>query len=190
VSDGGETLPSDEAASDDPARTDMGRLLVDNVDGTVRLESELRLICTTEGGEIDHVVRRVTTFAFAVAAVVGTLALARIAPRPVGLFAATWVVAAIVARGWSTRRLREHGRFTFDFDRGVVIVENPNGRFEEPLDAEVAIERTDDETPGEHARWLLLRRRTLLLRIARGTPEELGRVLFVLRKQGLRAPTG
>ena len=80
MSDSGETVPSDEAASDGAARGETtGRLLVDNVDGTVRLESELRLVCTTEGGAIDHVVRRVTLFAFAVASVVGTLALARTA---------------------------------------------------------------------------------------------------------------
>ena len=76
-----------------------GRLLVDNVDGTARLESDLRLVCTTEGGAIDHLVRRVTTFAFAVATIVGGLALARIAPRPVGIFAGTWVIAAIVGHG-------------------------------------------------------------------------------------------
>ncbi len=172
------------------AAEERGRLLVDNIDGTARLENDLRLVCATEGGAIDHVVRRVTTFAFAVASIVGTLALARIAPRPVGLFAGTWILGAIIARGWSTRRLREHGRFTLDFDRGVVVVENPNGRFEEPLDGEVVIERSDDETPGEHARWLLFRRRSLVLRLARGTPDELGPVLYVLRKQGLRAPLG
>lgn len=177
-----ETEPSSERGS--------GRLLLDNIDGTARLESDLRLVCTTEGGALDHVVRRVTLFAFAVGGIVGALATFRIAPRPVGIFAGTWFIAAIVARGWSTRRLREHGRFTFDFDRGVVVVENPNGKFEEPLDREVVVERTDDDTPGEHARWLLLRRRALVLRIARGTPDELGRLLYVLRKQGLRAPPG
>ena len=174
----------------DDAEPGEGRLLIDNVDGTARLESELRLVCKTEGGAMDHVVRRVTTFAFVVSAIVATLALARVAPRPIGIFAITWLACAIVARGWSTRRLREHGRFTFDFARSAVVVENPDGKWEQPLDAEVTIERTDDETPGEHARWLLLKRRGVVLRIARGTPDELGRVLYVLRRQGLRAPTG
>lgn len=166
------------------------RILLENVDGSARLESELRLVCTTEGGAVDSVVRRVTTFALAVAGIVGSLALAKVAPRPIGIFAATWLIGAIVARGWSARRLREHGRFTFDFDRGILAITNLDGSREEPLDAEIRIERTDDETPGDHARWLLLKRRHLTLRIARGTPEELGRVLYVLRKQGLRAPLG
>jgi len=166
------------------------RVLVDNVDGRTTLEDRDLLVCSTSGGAMDHVVKRVTAFAFVVSAVVATLALSRVAPAPIGGFAAVWLVGAFAARAWSTRRLREHGRFTFDFERRAVTVENPDGRWELQLDEDARVERTDDETPGEHLRWLLLRRRDTVLRLARGTPDDLGRVLYVLRKHGVRAPTG
>lgn len=178
------------SATADEREASEGRVLIDNVDGASRLSSELRLVCRTDGSAMDYVIGRITLFAFAVSAIVGTLALARIAPLPIGIFAATWIIGAIVARGWSTRRLREHGRFTLDFDRRIVEIDNPNGKWEQPLDSEVIVEVDGADTPGEHARWLLLKRRAVLLRLARGTPEELGRVLYVLRKQGLKAPVG
>jgi len=178
------------SATSDGSEASDGRVLVDNVDGTTRLESELRLVCRTDGSAMDHVIGRITLFAFVASAIVGTLALSRVAPLPIGIIAMTWLIGAIVARGWSTRRLGEHGRFSLDFDRRIIEIDNPNGKWEQPLDSDVIVEVTDDDTPGEHARWLLLKRRGVMLRLARGTPEELGRVLYVLRKQGIKAPLG
>ncbi len=170
--------------------SNRGRRLLHNHDGAVDLEGELRLVCECRGQATDAAVRGVSAFAFVVAAVVGALALGRVAPRPVGLFALGWIVAALLARRWASRRRAEHGRFTFDFDRGTLRIERSAGEAtrERDLDDRVAVELSDAEAPADHARWLLLRRGDEVFRLAWGTPAELQPVLFVLRRQGLRAP--
>lgn len=164
------------------------RRLLDNHDGSVELEGELRLVCECRGKATDAAVRGVSLFAFVVATIVGVLALSGVAPRPVGLFALGWIVAASIARRWATRRRAEHGRFVLDFDRSTLHVEgSPLTR---AIDDQLTVELSDADAPPDHARWLLLRRGPEVFRLARGTPEELQRVLYVLRRQGVRAPVG
>jgi hypothetical protein len=165
------------------------RWLLRNVDGSAHQEGALRLVFLCEGRVAQHVVRRVTAFAFVVSGVVGTMAAVRAAPLPVGLVALLWLGAAIAARLWARRRRRQHGRVTIDFDRGVVEAQTSAGDTSVPLDETVTITLTDPDDPGDFPRWLLLRRGPLTLRLARGYPDELRQVLYVLRRQGLRAPT-
>lgn len=171
--------------ADEPS---SARVLLRNPDGAVHLEGETRLVATCDGTHLEHIVRRITTFAFAVSSIVATLALTRVAPRPVGLFAVGWVVAAIVARTWVSRRRREHGVFTLDFEAAVVRAAARTGPVEWPLDAQVTAELSDPDDPGDHARWLLLRRGTSVLRLAYAPPADLRPVVYVLRKHGVSAP--
>jgi hypothetical protein len=171
--------------ADEPPRA---RVLLQNPDGTVRLEGDTLLVATCDGAHLEHIVRRVTTFALAVSSIVATLALTRVAPRPVALFAVGWVAAAVAARVWVMRRRREHGVFTVDFDAGIVRAAARTGPVEWPLDAQVAAELTDPDDPSDHARWLLLRRGRAILRLAHAPPADLRAVLYVLRKHGVAAP--
>jgi hypothetical protein len=170
------------------AEPPSARVLLRNPDGTVRLEGEARLVAICDGKHLEHVVRRVTAFAFAVSSIVATLALTRVAPRPMGLFAVGWVAAAIVARVWVARRRREHGVFTVDFEAAVVRGAARSGPMEWPLDGQVTAELTDPDDPSDHARWLLLRRGAAVLRLAYAPPADLRPVLYVLRKHGVSAP--
>lgn len=163
------------------------RILLRNHDGTVELEGETTLIAVCEGLALENVVRGVSTFAFAVASIVGVLALTGVAPRPVALFAVTWVAVAAIARRWAARRRREHGRITIDLDARVVHAATRADARDLPLD-EAAIEIEAPDDPPEHPRWLLLRRGGDRLRLAHGRPEEMRAVLYVLRRHGVRAP--
>ena len=167
---------------------DPARVLLRNHDGTVELEGETTLVAVCEGLALESVVRGVSTFAFVVATIVGALALTGVAPRPVALFAVTWVVAATIARRWAARRRREHGRVTIDLDARVVRAATRADARELPLDEAVAIEVEAPDDPPDHPRWLLLRRGADRLRLAHGRPEELRAVLYVLRRHGVRAP--
>jgi hypothetical protein len=164
------------------------RVLLRNGDGTVALEGETTLVAECDGLALDHVVRGVSTFALAVASIVGALAVTGVAPRPVALFAVTWIVAAVVARRWAARRRREHGRITIDLDARVVHAATRSEARDLPLDDSVAIELEAPDDPPDHPRWLLLRRGADRLRLAHGRPEELRGVLYVLRRHGVRAP--
>lgn len=163
-------------------------MLLRNDDGTVELEGETVLVATCDGLALDHVVRGVSTFAFVVASIVGVLAATGVAPRPVGLFAVTWIVAGGIARRWAARRRREHGRVRIDLDARVVHASTRADARDLPLDDAVVVDVEDADDPSDHPRWLVLRRGDDRLRLAYARTEEVRAVLYVLRRHGVHAP--
>lgn len=172
-------MPTSDAAS---------RVLLQNPDGVVTLEGPTRLVVVCEGRALEQVIRRVSTFALVVSAIVSAIALSGAAPRPMALATLTWVVPAIAARAWAARRRREHGRIVIDLEARHVHAATRAGARELPLDdaARVVLEEADD--PGDHARWLLLCRGADRLRLAYAPPLDLRPILFELRRHGVAAP--
>jgi hypothetical protein len=163
------------------------RVLLRNEDGTVTLEGEA-LVAVCDGRALDHVVRRVSTFAFAVGALVATLAVTGIAPRAIGLFVVTWTAAAGAARCWARKRRREHGRIVVDLDARAVRAATHAGPRELPLDDQATFEIEGLDDPGDHARWLLLRRGEVRFRLGHAPPAELRPILVAIRRHGIAAP--
>ncbi len=182
---GGE--PPDSAPSGDERENDA-RVLLRNADGTVRMEGDVVLVAECDGLHLEHIVSRVTTFALVVAGFVGTLAASRVAPWPVGIFALSWLLAAVVARVWVAARRAEHGRFTLDFADDVVRAVTRAGTVEWTLDGAVVAELSDLDDVSDHPRWLMLRRGAARLRLAHAPPADLRPILYVLRRQGVPAP--
>lgn len=168
-------------------------VLLDNGDGTIRLESDGRLVCVCETGELEFAVRGVAFLALAAGAVVAVIAALGYAPRLLLLVSGTWVGGAIVAFVASARNARRYGRFELDRAAGEVR-QSRQGKLVRriPL-AEVRAVTTAADRAGEPPerfdvapKWVMLRLASgEVLRLGRGMPWELPRVLRAVGEVGI-----
>jgi hypothetical protein len=131
---------------------------------------------------VDAAVRRITLFAFVVAAVVGALIVARAAPAPLGGFALMWLLGALAGRLWARRRRRELGRAILDFDAETVRL-SPQGGGELQLPTAGAVVTRETSNDEEAPLWLVIRFADgTRMRLCRGEERDVDRVLAVLRR--------
>lgn len=169
-------------------------VLLDNGDGTIRLEEDGRLVCVCETGELDFAVQGVAFVALAAGGIVTLIAALGYAPRPLFLVSGTWLVGALVALVAATRNARRYGRF--ELDRVAAEVRQIRaGKLVRriPL-SEVRAVSTAADRAGEPRgdrfdmapKWVTLRLRSGgVLRLGRGLPWELPRVLREVEAFGI-----
>lgn len=165
---------------------ETGRRLVDNADARVLHEPPFLLSCECRGDALDLAIRRVSTFAFALSAIISAIVLSRAAPWPIGGIALFWVGAGVAARLFARARRRQHGTSVIDFETDRLLHTDVDGRASEhPLGpgCKVLVETSVDEAAPF---WIVLVDRDgRWLRLARGTAEELRRVVQLFRSYNL-----
>lgn len=158
-----------------------GRTLVRSGEAHVAMLDPFLLAARSTGENLELAIRRVTTFAFVLSAIVGTLIVTGAAPWMLAVIVGSWLVAAVVARTVAARRRHQHGEILIDFEQGRVLASTIAGDdLEVPL-SEVTV-RTDRSADEQAPIWLLLVTARGLLRLGRATAEDAERTLAVFRR--------
>jgi hypothetical protein len=162
-----------------------GRTLVKHGETRVTIVDPFLLAARSTGHDLELAIRRVTTFAFVLSAIVGTLIVTRLVPWMLGIIVGSWLIASVIARVFSARRRHEHGEVLVDFEQGrVFAVTLAGGSFDLPL-SEVWV-RTDRSADEQAPIWLLLVAGRRVLRLGRATEEDAERTLAVFRRYHVR----
>lgn len=168
---------------------ETGRVLMRGEESVVAMDGPLLLAAHSEGKILELAIRRVTTFAFVLCGIIGTLVITRIAPSLLGVIVVVWLCGAIGARVFVRRRAHQHGRIFIDFDGSTLRAHTRAGTdLEAPLDrCRVRTERSGD---ADEPVWIFVSWDDHLLRLGRGAEEDVNRVLMVLRKHRLPVARG
>ena len=162
-----------------------GRTLVNGGENRVTIVDPFLLAARSSGEGLELAIRRVTTFALVLSAIVGTLILTRAAPWMLGVIVGSWLIASLVARVFAARRRHEHGDVLVDFEQGRVVATTLAG---DALDLELSdvCVRTDRSADEQAPIWLLLVAGPRGLRLGRATEEGAERTLAVFRRYHVR----
>lgn len=163
-----------------------GRTLLRGNESLICLEEPFLLAARSEGMALELAVRRVTGFAFLLSGVVAVFVGVGAAPPHIAAIVAVWLAGAIAARVFIARRRREHGRILIDLEAGTVHAHTLAG---EDLCVPLASFAGSTERSGDvdAPLWLMLSadaqrpRRRLRLRLGRGAPTDIRRVVTLLR---------
>ncbi len=163
-----------------------GRKLIDNLDGTAHYEEPFLLGCECRGQALDLAIRRVSVAALTLSAIISLIVAVRAAPLPIAGIAAFWASASAIARIFAAKRRRQHGRFIVDFEHDLVTQESMSrDRVDYALGAGSSI-RVESSIDAQAPFWLLFREKDgNNLRLARGTADELRRVLQLFRSYNI-----
>ncbi len=162
-----------------------GRTLARSGETRIAVLDPFLMAARSTGENLELGIRRVTTFAFVLSGIVGTLILSGAAPWMLGVIVASWLLASLLARLFAARRRREHGSVLIDFEAGRVQATTLTGdELDWPL--EQVLVRTDRSADEQAPIWLLLVAGRRLLRLGRATEENAERTLAVFRRYHVR----
>lgn len=162
-----------------------GRTLVRGGEARVAMVDPFLLAARSTGENLELAIRRVTTFAFVLSAIVGTLIVTGAAPWMLGVIVGSWLVASVVARVFAARRRHQHGSVLVDFENGRVLAETLTGEALE-LSLEDVTLGTDRSADEQAPVWLLLLAGRRILRLGRANEEDAERTLAVFRRYHVR----
>jgi hypothetical protein len=162
-----------------------GRRLVESGEARVAIVDPFLLAARSSGENLELAIRRVTTFAFVLSAIVGTLIVTRLVPWMLGVIVGSWLIASVVARVFAARRRHEHGEVLVDFEQGRVIAATLAGDALDLAISEVSV-HTDRSADEQAPIWLLLVAGGRVLRLGRATEEDAERTLAVFRRYHVR----
>jgi len=168
---------------------DEGRTLVKGGEARVVMVDPFLLAARSTGASLELGIRRVTTFAFVLSAIIGTLLVTGLVPRMLGVIVALWLVAAVTARIVAAKRRHQHGWVLIDFEAGRVEARTLAGdELVAPLDtARVVTDRSADE---QAPVWIILAIPGRMLRLGRASEEDAERTLAVFRRHHVRVERG
>jgi hypothetical protein len=162
-----------------------GRTLVRTGETRVTMLDPFLLAAYSTGADLELAIRRVTTFAFVLSGIVGTLIVTGAAPWMLGVIVGSWLIASVVARVIAARRRHQHGSVLIDFELGRVVAETLAGdALDLPL--ETVSVRTDRSADEQAPIWILLVAGRRTLRLGRATDEDAERTLAVFRRYHVR----
>lgn len=165
---------------------ERGRIVLSNLDGTVRIDAPFVLACECRGLALETAIARVSLFAFVLTAIVTAIVAVGAAPWPMLSISLVWASAGVGARIFAARRRREHGRFVVDFEHERILHAPDRSSPRELALAKgtrVVVEKSTDATAPF---WLVVETPARVrLRIARGRSDEVEPLLRTFRQYHL-----